>query len=565
MQDIQNNKLAEVVLDSISEGIYVLDLQGNAAFINPSACRMLGYEADELLGKPLHGLIHHSYPNGSLYPREKSPIYATLKEGQPQKAADEVLWRKDGTSFAVEYTSTPLLVGGKLNGVIVTFSDITERKKAEAEMVRQTHYDRITGLPNRMLFMDRLEQAIKQAHRTGFQLALMFIDLDRFKEVNDTLGYDKGDVLLKEAARRLLDCVRECDTVARLGGDEFAVVLGDIEDPNSIEHVAQDIVQKIAQPFVLDNEFAYISASVGVTLYPQDSDDLEGLLKNADQAMYSAKTLGRNRYSHFTPSMQEAEQVRMRMANDMRIALANGHFRVYYQPIVNLESGAIYKAEALLRWQHPSRGLIAPAQFLSIAEETGLIVDIGTWVFEQATSQAKQWRESHHGDFQISVNKSKVQFHNLSSHQKWFEHLKQQGLPGQGIAIDISEGLILDANSGVTQHLLDLRDAGIQVAIDDFGSGRSSLSYLKKFDIDYLKIDQSFVRNLSPSSEDMALCEAIIGMAHKLGLKVIAVGVETEEQRSLLMQVGCDYAQGFLFSQPVPAEEFEKLLNMALA
>jgi len=420
----------------------------------------------------------------------------------------------------------------------------------------------LTELPNRQMFHDRLDQDIKKAHRVGRPLALMLLDLDRFKEVNDSLGHDKGDALLQEAAHRISSCVRETDTVARLGGDEFTVILGELDDPGSVERVAQEILRKLAEQFQLGEDVAYVSASIGITLYPEDATEIEALLKNADQAMYAAKNQGRNRYSYFTPSMQQAVQARMQIANDLRGALAGNQFWIAYQPIVELASGSIHKAEALLRWQHPTQGLISPAAFIPVAEDTGLIIDIGDWVFREAAQQAKRWRASHHAEFQISINKSPVQFHNESrSHQAWYDHLRQLGLPGQSIALEITEGLLLDASSLVTDRLLEFRDAGIQVAIDDFGTGYSALSYLKKFDIDYLKIDQSFTRNLAPDSDDLALCEAIIVMAHKLDMKVIAEGVETEQQKNLLVAAGCDYGQGYLFSRPIPANEFGELLQ----
>jgi EAL domain-containing protein (putative c-di-GMP-specific phosphodiesterase class I) len=305
----------------------------------------------------------------------------------------------------------------------------------------------------------------------------------------------------------------------------------------------------------------YITASIGVTFYPEDGSETDTLLKNADQAMYAAKAQGRNRYSFFTSSMQEAAQARKRLLNDLRIALNDRQFRVYYQPIMELASGSIHKAEALIRWQHPVRGLISPAEFIPVAEETGLIVDIGDWMFREAARQVSLWRTKRHSAFQVSVNVSPVQFHNdRVGHDAWLDCLAQLGLPGQSVVVEITEGLLMDARPAITDQLLRFRDNGVQVALDDFGTGYSSLSYLKKFDIDYIKIDQSFVRNLAPGSEDLVLCEAIIVMAHKLGMKVVAEGVETEAQRALLAACGCDYAQGYLFSRPVPAEEFELLL-----
>ena len=441
---------------------------------------------------------------------------------------------------------------------------LTERKQAEAKMASLAYYDTLTGLPNRALFYDRLAQAIKQAHRADLKMALLFIDLDKFKEVNDKLGHNMGDILLKDAAGRISDCMRDADTVARLGGDEFIIILPELVDTRSIERVAECILQKLAGPFSLGNEMAYVSASMGITLYPDDATSIDDLLKQADQAMYVAKNAGGNRHSYFTPTLQTEAQSRLHLLNDLRGALAGGQFRLDYQPIVDLNTGRISKAEALIRWQHPQRGLISPEQFIPLAEESGLIVEIGDWVFKEAAKQVKHWRVTYDANFQISVNKSPTQFRQSDhTYQSWLDYLRELGLPGQSITIEITEGLLLDAASDVTDKLLAFRDAGMQVAIDDFGTGYSSLSYLKKFDIDYLKIDQSFVQNLATDPDDMALSEAIIMMAHKLGLKVVAEGVETEAQKKLLADAGCDYAQGYLFSRPLPARELEALLDQA--
>jgi diguanylate cyclase (GGDEF)-like protein len=444
------------------------------------------------------------------------------------------------------------------------FTDITHKKESENLIWRQANFDSLTGLPNRQMFYERLEQDIKISHRTSHLFALMFIDLDQFKEVNDTLGHDIGDEMLKDVAHRLSSCVRETDVVSRLGGDEFTIILSELDDSINVERIAQKVLKKIAEPFHLHNEVVYITASIGITFYPEDANSIETLLKGADQAMYEAKNQGRNRYSYFTQGMQEAAQRRMHLANELRGALAGNQFWVAYQPIVDLENGNIHKAEALIRWQHPQRGLISPAEFIPIAEDTGLIIEIGEWVFREAVKQVSLWRELYLPEFQISINKSPVQFRDEdSSYAPWPVQLQQIGLPGQSIVVEITEGILMDASDMINKKLLAFRDAGIQVSLDDFGTGYSSLSYLKKFDIDYLKIDQSFTRNLAPGSNDMALCQAIIVMAHKLDMKVIAEGIETLAQRDILIAAGCDYGQGYLFSRPIPANEFEVLLQKA--
>ena len=548
-------RLAAMVYENSSEAILVTDADNLIIAVNPAFEQMTGYTAEEVRGKN---------------PR-------IFKSGRHDRAFYHSMWqalntdgywhgevwdkRKNGDEYIKLLTINVIRDEKKaIYRHVALFTDITERKKVEELIWRQANYDSLTKLPNRQMFHDRLEQGAKKAHRAGLSMALLLIDLDRFKEVNDALGHDMGDILLIEAARRIGACARESDTVARIGGDEFIVILSELEDAVSVDRVAQDILRSLAEPFTLDSELAYISASIGISLYPNDATDLDVLFKNADQAMYVAKYAGRNRFNYFTKDLQEAAQARMHLVNDLRIALNAKQFLVYYQPIVEMSGGQIYKAEALVRWQHPLRGMVSPMDFIPLAEETGLIVPIGEWVFRQAVQQVMQWRGKYHRSFQISVNKSPVQFRHAES-LSWPEYLEQQHVSGDSITVEITEGLLLDAEAKVNRKLLKFRDAGIQISIDDFGTGYSSLSYLKEFDIDYLKIDQSFVRNLGPETSDLALCEAIIVMAHKLGFKVIAEGVETSAQHELLAAAGCDYAQGYLYSRPLPPDEFEKLLT----
>lgn len=487
-----------------------------------------------------------------------------MRSGIPKLNYEEPITRANGEPGWLLTSKVPLRNNaGDIIGILGTYNDISERKHAEETIQYQASYDALTQLPNRRLFHDRLQQEIDKCRRYQLQLALILLDLDNFKEINDTLGHALGDDLLQQVARRLQGCVRSEDSVARLGGDEFCVIVAGLNAVGGADRISQEIMRRLSAPFRLRDDETYLTVSIGITLYPDDGDNIDTLLCNADQAMYDAKRLGRNRYSYFTPAMQQAAVNRMELTRELRGALAEGQLRLVYQPIVDLASGAVRKAEALIRWQHPERGLISPAEFIPIAEANGLIVDIGDWVFYQAAWQVKHWR-NWCADFQVSINKSPLQFSGRKRRQDaWFDYLRAQQLPGSSIVIEITEGLLLDASDSVTQTLQDCRAAGMQVSLDDFGTGYSSLSYLKKFHIDYLKIDQSFVANLAPGTDDMVLCEAIIQMAHRLDIRVVAEGVETEAQRALLLAAGCDYGQGYLFSPPLAPAAFESLLKPA--
>lgn len=553
--------LASMVYQNSSEAIAVSDANNQIIAVNPAFERMTGYSLGEVLRKN---------PNFMSSGRHDKEFYRRMwREISETGYWQGEMWdkRKNGEVYAQSLTINAIKnKDGTTHRYVALFSDVTERKQSEELIWKQANFDSLTGLPNRRMFLDRLQVEVKKSDRTRLPLALLLIDLDHFKEVNDTLGHAVGDVLLKEAAFRICSCVRNSDTVARLGGDEFTVILSDVSDNVNIEDITQKIIDTLAESFDVGNEVVYVSASVGITLYPNDACNIEDLMKNADQAMYVAKKNGRNRSSYYTHTLQEAAQKRLRLTTDLRVALAENQFLVYFQPIVNLLTGRVYKAEALIRWQHPERGMVSPIDFIPLAEESGLIHEIGDWVFKESARWALNWSKQYEDDFQISVNKSPVQFRGEGSSYSnaWLDHLQEMGLSGKHIVVEITEGLLLNADTEVSDKLLVFRDAGIQVAIDDFGTGYSSLSYLKKFDIDYLKIDQSFVRNLCTDTDDLALCEAIIVMAHKLNLKVIAEGVETEEQRVLLANAGCDYAQGYLLSRPVPANEFEEYMKQRL-
>jgi diguanylate cyclase (GGDEF)-like protein/PAS domain S-box-containing protein len=548
-------RLASMVLENSSEAMFITDENAVILEVNPAFTLLTGYLAVEAIGMN---------PKLLRSGKHDAAFYAAMQKELKQTGHWQgEIWnrRKSGEIFAEWQTiNTIYNEDGSIHRHVALFSDITEKKKSEELIWAQANFDQLTDLPNRRMFRDRLAQDIKKAHRAGLGLALLFLDLDRFKEVNDSLGHDTGDALLIEAAQRISACVRESDTVARLGGDEFTIILAELDDRASVERIATEILRSLTQPFELGEHAAYVSASIGITMYPDDATNLEDMLKNADQAMYVAKNAGRNRFSYFTNAMQESALYRLHMLNDLRNALAEQQFKLHYQPIVEIHTGRIHKAEALLRWFHPKRGLISPAEFIPLAEESGLIHEIGDWVFEQAVAQTQKWIALYDSDFQISVNKSPIQIQTKSECCRWKENLAKTGLSGKNLVIEITEGVLLDSSPVVISELLAFRDADIQVAIDDFGTGYSALSYLKKLDIDYVKIDQSFILNLEADDNDKALAEAIVVMAHKLGLKVIAEGVETQPQLDLLAKMGCDYAQGFLYSRALAPQEFEKLL-----
>ncbi|MBY0239111.1 MAG: EAL domain-containing protein [Burkholderiaceae bacterium] len=543
-------------------GIALIDTRtGRFNDINPRYQQIAGRTLEEMKASTWRDLSHPEDVAA-----EQLQIDAMAAHRQSGFKLAKRMLRPDGSVVWVDASITAVSGAGANASAqqalhLCMIEDITEKKQTEALIWQQANFDTLTQLPNRRMFHNRLEQAIIKSRRDGSRIAILFIDLDHFKEVNDTLGHHQGDILLVDAARRIGACVRESDTVSRLGGDEFTVILGELSEIGRVETIAQNIIDSLRAPFQLGQEQAFVSASIGITLYPDDASSVDDLLKHADQAMYAAKDAGRNRFSYFTPALQVAALNRMRLTNDLRGAVKAGQMELYFQPIVHLRSGRIHKAEALVRWRHPLRGMVSPLEFIPLAEASGVIHEIGEWVFQQSAHWIERWRADIHPEFQVSVNQSPLEFQREGGYEGWMRQLAELGLPGQSVVLEITEGLLLDASDAVTKKLLQLRDGGIQVALDDFGTGYSSLSYLKKFDIDYLKIDRSFTRNLAPDSSDMALSDAIIVMAHKLGLRVIAEGVETLEQRDLLAQAGCDYGQGYLFAKPMPALEFDAHLR----
>ncbi len=549
------------LLGRLHTGIVVHALDTRILFANAMAGELLGLTEAQMLGKtvidPAWCFVDQ---DGASMPLADYPVNQVIATGRP--LINQVLGvrvpERPGPRWLLVSAFPDWDSAGRLRQVVVNFYDITERRQAEVRIWRQANFDGLTGLPNRARVRALLADALANCRE---HLAVMFVDLDRFKEVNDTLGHEIGDALLQEVAQRMGDCVPPTAIIGRLGGDEFIIILDGVTDQDGPAGVAGQVLDRLAAPYRVDGDLAYISASIGITLFPDDGGDVTTLLKNADQAMYAAKREGRNRFQCYTPRMQEAADRRLRLGNDLHEALGAGQFVLHYQPIVALATGAVVKAEALVRWQHPTRGLVPPGEFIPLAEETGLIVGLGEWVFARAALQVRVWRERYAPAFQVSINESPMQFRaGLGGRTPWQEHLTRIGLAGTAVVIEITESVLMEAREEVIAQLQAWRAQSMQIALDDFGTGYSSLSYLKDFDIDYIKIDRSFVSNLSAGSQDHALCEAMIIMAHALGLAVVAEGVETPEQRRLLQNLGCDYGQGFLWSPPLPPADFERLL-----
>ena len=551
-----------LLLESTAEAIYGTDMDGICTFANPACVRMLGYTSEEaLVGKDIHDLIHHTHLDGRPYPFKDCAMHIATLNGQACHRKDEVHWRANGSGFPVEYRSHPMYKDGELVGSVVTFVDISAHQLAEAELHRLAYYDNLTGLPNRPLFNDRLHQAVADAKRRGTFVAVMLLDIDRFKVINDTMGHEAGDRLLQEIAMRLKNGVREGDTVARLGGDEFALVLAGVADMHGVSHLAENVLSRFAAPITIDGREVFTGASIGVALYPTDTSDTESLLKFADSAMYHAKESGRNNYQFYSHEMTTSVQARLGLETDLRHALERNEFFLHYQPQVDAAHGRITGVEALLRWRNGSGAIISPAEFIPLAEETGLIVPIGDWVLETACRQLKRWHEAGHTTLTMSVNVASRQFREPLFGQDVGRIFAATRVLPSAIELEITESLLLENNEETRRTLDQIKVLGATLAIDDFGTGYSSLSYLKRFPLDRVKIDQSFVRDLGSDPDDLAIVRAIVALSRSLKLDVIAEGVETEEQLALLRSEGCDEYQGYLFARPMDADSVSRLLE----
>jgi diguanylate cyclase (GGDEF)-like protein/PAS domain S-box-containing protein len=561
-QDITDRKQVEETLLKLNRAVeqspasvMITDRSGRLEYVNPKFVEVTGYSADEVVGKhPL--FLESGYPMGDHY----GDLWHTITSGQEWHG--ELHNRRKNGELFWEYASfSPITdAEGVITHFLATKEDITVRKEYEDQLLRQANFDDVTGLPNRVLAMDRLSQALVSANEQNRMVAIMYIDLDRFKNVNDTLGHAAGDQLLKEVAQRFLSCVHESDTVARLGGDEFLIILT-LDNTIHVETLAAEILEACTSAFMLDGHEMFVSATIGMTVYPDDGANPHVLLRNADAAMYQAKEKGRNTYMFFTPEMNAKAIQRLELETKLRRAMENEDMLLNFQPLVEADTGRLVGVEALIRWGGTELAGVGPHQSIEVAEETGLIVPLGEWVLRTACEQVKSWQELTDRPLRISVNVSARQFKEGNLVELTKSILKELDLSANLLELEITEGLLLSDDPETDIIMRDLSDLGVRLAIDDFGTGYSSLSYLKRFPFDVLKIDRAFIKDVTTDPEDAALTRAIIAMAHGLGLKVIGEGVETEEQLAFLQAEGCNMIQGYLVSRPMDADAFTDRLK----
>ncbi len=550
----RNRQLTEV-FNSTTEGVMITDSEGIIQTVNPAFSTITGYSEAEAVGQTPR-LLRSDREHPECY----QEIWTSLvMQGQWHGE----LWnrRKNGEDYPQWMTISTLPDGdGGQGRYVALFIDITEQKEREARIEYQAYHDALTGLPNRRLFHDRLGEALAHAGRNGDLPSVLFIDLDRFKIINDTLGHDVGDQLLQAVAQRLNKIIRKEDTLARLGGDEFTVLLSRVGRQQDAEKILRKLTASFRQPFEIDGESLHITLSIGAALFPGDGESPAQLMKNADTAMYRAKEAGRNGFCFYSQSMNTNAKRQLMLESDLHQALARSELTPFYQAQQDLQQGTVSGVEVLLRWQHPQRGCVMPGEFIALAEDNGLIIPIGNWVLKQACQQARAWLDAGCNDFTVAVNLSARQLQQPDLAKQVQQTLDTIGLPARHLELEITESLLLNDTEQNIALLHRLHDLGIRLALDDFGTGYSSLSYLKKFPFDLLKIDQSFVRGLPDNQEDAAIVDSIITMGHKLGMKVIAEGVETNEQSAFLRWLGCDQVQGYLIGRPLPAAQVEELL-----
>ncbi len=556
---------AQVTLNCIGDAVACTDSSGNITFLNLVAEKMTGWSLSEASGLPMAEVLRILDASS----RETTPNPMDIAVGQNQTVhlpLNSILIRRDGFEIPIEDSVSPIHDReGNPTGAVIVFRDVSAARAMALQIVHSAEHDFLTGLPNRMLLNDRLSHAITLAPRHFKKVAVLFLDLDGFKHINDSLGHPTGDKLLQSIGKRLVECVRGSDTVSRQGGDEFVVLLSEVERSEDTAITARRMLQAVAEAHSIDQHDLHVTTSIGVSVYPDDGLDAETLIKNADTAMYQAKENGRQSYQFFKPAMNVRAVERQAIEESLRRALDRHEFAIHYQPKVNLKTGAITGAEALLRWTHPVRRPIPPAQFIPVAEDCGLILPIGRWVLREACQQARAWVDAGLPLATMAVNISAMEFRNDAFLQGVFSVLRDTGLAPGFLELELTESVLMKHAEATESILRTLRARGIQLAVDDFGAGYSSLSYLRKFPIDALKIDQSFVRQITTAPDQTTIVTAVISMGRSLKLRVVAEGVETQEELAFLQAHQCDEAQGYYFGRPMLAEQFARLLETGIS
>jgi diguanylate cyclase (GGDEF)-like protein/PAS domain S-box-containing protein len=546
----------QALIENSADAIVLLDAQARALYRSPATARLLGYLDEERVGRSMLELLH---------PEDEPGFKAALAECLRAPARPAVFQcrarHKSGAWRVVEGSLNDLTADEAIGAIVVNFRDITERTEAEQRLAYLAQFDPLTGLPNRDLFQDRLEQTLAQARRNRWLVGVLLVNLDRFKNVNDTLGLGAGDRLLIQAAQRLGETVRSGDTVARFAADEFAVALSNLARADDASLVAHKVLDALGQPFDLDGHPVYVSASVGIAVFPEDGASGDVLLKNADAAKHRVKEQGRNGFQFYLPEMNERAAQRLQLETALRGALDRDEYLLHYQPKVSLSTGAISGFEALLRWQQPDRRLVSPARFIPVLEDTGLIVPVGDWVTSSACKQIKAWQTQGLGSRSVAVNLSARQFQQPDLDAVVARLFEETGVDPRLLELELTESLLMRDAEETVRVLKNLKSYGVRIAVDDFGTGYSSLAYLKRFPLDALKIDRAFVRDVNTDPDDAAIAIAVINLAHSLKLKVIAEGVETHAQLRFLREHGCDEIQGYVFEKPMPADECARLLT----
>jgi len=556
---------AVVTLNSIGDAVLCTDISGKVTYLNLVAETMTGWRREEAIGKPIAEVFR--IIDGATRKTVRDPMEMAVEQNRTVGlTVNCVLVRRDGFESAIEDSAAPIhdRAGGVIGAVIV-FHDVSAARAMSVQMTHSAQHDVLTSLPNRLLLNDRITQSIAVARRQKKHLAVIFLDLDRFKYINDSLGHAVGDELLQSVSKRLLASVRRSDTVSRQGGDEFVILLSDLGRPEDAATSAQKLLLSLSAPHLLGGQELHIGGSIGISVYPADGTDAEMLIKSADTAMYHAKESGRNNFQFFTADMNRKSVERQSLEGSLRCALERGEFLLDYQPKVNLETGEITGVEALIRWQQPNRGLVPPAQFVPIAEDCGLIIPIGRWVLREACRQARAWQDAGLPPLPMAVNVSAVEFRDKGFVEGVRTILSETGLPAQYLELELTEGVLMEDAESATSVLLALKAMGVHLAVDDFGTGYSSLSYLRKFPIDALKIDQSFIHQNTTPHDESTIVSAVIAMGRSLKLRVVAEGVETLDELMVLQGLQCDEAQGFYISRPVAAEQFADLLQKGTA